>query len=46
MPTLELSKRAAALEVCKLLHSMKELDDYMVPIGKDGPRRENDSRIR
>jgi hypothetical protein len=46
MPTLELSKRAAALEVCKLLHSMKELDDYMVPTGKVGPRREIDSRTR
>lgn len=46
MPSVELSKRATALEVCKLLHKMKEIDDYMMPIGKDGPRRENDSKNR
>ena len=46
MPTRELAKRVAALEVCKLLHKIKELDDYMVPIGKDGPRRDNDSKTR
>ena len=46
MATVELSKRATALEVCKLLHKMKELDDYMMPIGKDGPRRENESENR
>jgi len=40
MPSLELAKRAAALEACKKLHQIKELDDYMLPIGKDGPKKE------
>jgi len=38
MPTIELSKRAAALEACRVLHVAKEIDDYMVPVGKDGLR--------
>ncbi len=38
MPTIELAKRAAALEACRVLHGAKEIDDYMVPVGKDGLR--------
>lgn len=38
MPTIELAKRAAALETCRVLHEAKEIDDYMVPVGKDGLR--------
>jgi endoribonuclease Dicer len=46
MPSLELSKRAAALETCKRLHQIKELDDYMLPIGKDGPKKEWEPKPR
>ena len=46
MPSLELAKRAAALEACKKLHQIKELDDYMLPIGKDGPKKEWEPKTR
>jgi hypothetical protein len=46
MPSAELAKRAAALETCKLLHAIKELDDFMTPIGKDGPRKEFEAKSR
>jgi endoribonuclease Dicer len=46
MPSLELAKRAAALEACKLLHGIKEVDDYMMPIGKDGPKKEWEPKPR
>uniref|UniRef100_A0A1B6DKN5 ribonuclease III n=1 Tax=Clastoptera arizonana TaxID=38151 RepID=A0A1B6DKN5_9HEMI len=36
MPTQVLARRIAALEVCRVLHQTKELDDQLQPIGKEG----------
>ena len=35
MPSKSLARQAAALEVCKRLHALGELDDAMVPTGKE-----------
>lgn len=35
MPTRVLAKRIAALQVCKILHQMGELDDNLMPVGKE-----------
>jgi hypothetical protein len=35
MPTKKLAKRAAALETCILLHKMKELNEHLLPRGRD-----------
>lgn len=35
MPTKVLAKRVAALQVCKLLHQMGELDNNLMPVGKE-----------
>lgn len=35
MPSKVLAKRIAALQVCKLLHKMGELDDNLMPVGKE-----------
>ena len=35
MPSEVLAKRSAALEACKRLHGIKELDDSLIPTGKD-----------
>lgn len=38
MPTRVLARRIAALEACRILHQAKELDDNLLPIGKEGFR--------
>lgn len=35
MPTEVLSRRIAALEACRVLHLAGELDDKLLPIGKE-----------
>lgn len=35
MPSKVLAKRIAALQVCKLLHQIGELDDNLMPVGKE-----------
>ncbi|RWS31367.1 endoribonuclease Dicer-like protein [Leptotrombidium deliense] len=35
MPNKKLAKKAAALEVCKRLHKEHELDDNLLPVGKE-----------
>ncbi|CAK8683082.1 unnamed protein product [Clavelina lepadiformis] len=35
MPTVLLAQRAVAVETCKLLHESGELDDNLMPIGKE-----------
>ncbi|RWS16251.1 endoribonuclease Dicer-like protein [Dinothrombium tinctorium] len=36
MPNKKLAKKAAALEVCKRLHKEGELDNNLLPVGKEG----------
>lgn len=35
MPNPVLARRVAALQVCRLLHEMGELDDNLCPVGKE-----------
>lgn len=35
MPSMVLAKRIAALQVCKMLHQMGELDNNLMPVGKE-----------
>lgn len=35
MPSKVLAKRAAALQVCKMLHQIGELDNNLMPVGKE-----------
>ena len=37
MNSRDLAMKAAALKVCLKLQAIRELDDYMLPIGKDAP---------
>ncbi|KAJ2942402.1 hypothetical protein O0L34_g16006 [Tuta absoluta] len=36
MPTKALARRMAALQACRILHRCGELDDQLMPIGKEG----------
>jgi len=38
MPNEGLAARAAALEAMRRLHALREVDDGMVPVGKEGPK--------
>ncbi|GLG98532.1 Endoribonuclease Dcr-1 [Gryllus bimaculatus] len=38
MPTRVLARRIAALEACRILHKARELDDNLLPVGKEGFR--------
>ncbi|XP_069696429.1 endoribonuclease Dcr-1 [Periplaneta americana] len=38
MPTRVLARRIAALEACKVLHRAQELDDNLMPVGKESFR--------
>lgn len=38
MPNRVLARRVAALQVCKLLHQIGELDDNLLPVGKESFR--------
>jgi endoribonuclease Dicer len=38
MPSRVLARRIAALETCKVLHQAQELDDSLVPVGKESFR--------
>ncbi|ODN02294.1 Endoribonuclease Dcr-1 [Orchesella cincta] len=42
MPTESLAKQAVALQTVVILHSNGELDDTLMPIGKEGVRQEPD----
>ena len=42
MPSKALAKRSVALETCRLLHKLKELDDNFYPIGKENLRLEEE----
>jgi len=35
MPTRKLAQLAVAVEVCKTLHQQGELNDYLLPVGKE-----------
>lgn len=38
MPSKVLARRIAALETCKVLHQAQELDDNLMPVGKESFR--------
>ena len=38
MPTKKLAKRAAALETCKRLHKLGELNEHLLPVDHDDPK--------
>jgi endoribonuclease Dicer len=38
MPSRVLARRSAALDTCKVLHEAQELDDSLVPVGKESFR--------
>jgi endoribonuclease Dicer len=38
MPSKVLARRIAALDTCKVLHQAQELDDNLVPVGKESFR--------
>jgi endoribonuclease Dicer len=38
MPSRVLARRIAALETCKVLHQAQELDDNLMPVGKESFR--------
>jgi hypothetical protein len=40
-----MAKRSAALEACRLLHQMKELDENFYPTGKENLRLEEDYNL-
>jgi endoribonuclease Dicer len=42
MPSKSLAKRSVALEACRQLHQLKELDDSFLPIGKENLRLEEE----
>ena len=42
MPSEVMAKRSAALEACRLLHQMKELDENFYPTGKENLRLEEE----
>lgn len=42
MPSEVIAKRSAALEACRLLHQMKELDENFYPTGKENLRLEEE----
>ena len=42
MPSKVLAKRSVALETCRQLHRLKELDDHFLPIGKENLRLEEE----
>ena len=42
MPTKALAKRSVALEACRSLHQLKELDDNFLPIGKENLQLEEE----
>lgn len=35
MPSVVLARRVAALETCRVLHQARELDDNLLPVGKE-----------
>lgn len=35
MPSVVLARRVAALETCRVLHCARELDDNLMPVGKE-----------
>lgn len=35
MPSIVLARRVAALETCRALHRARELDDNLMPVGKE-----------
>ena len=35
MPTRRLAQKAVALKACRILHERGELDDHLLPLGKD-----------
>lgn len=35
MPSVVLARRVAALETCRVLHRARELDDNLMPVGKE-----------
>lgn len=35
MPNRVVARRIAALEVCRILHQARELDDNLMPVGKE-----------
>ena len=47
MPSRVLARRIAALEACKVLHKAQELDDSLMPVGKESFRvhEEEDSTL-
>ncbi|KAJ9599475.1 hypothetical protein L9F63_010045, partial [Diploptera punctata] len=47
MPSRVLARRIAALETCKVLHKAQELDDHLMPVGKESFRvhEEEDSAL-
>jgi endoribonuclease Dicer len=38
MPSRVLARRVAALDTCKVLHQAQELDDNLIPVGKESFR--------
>lgn len=42
MPSETLAKRSVAVEACRLLHQLKELDDNFYPVGKENLRLEEE----
>ena len=46
MPTRVLARRIAALEACRALHEIRELDDNLLPVSKESFRlREEDESM-
>lgn len=42
MPSKQLSRQSAALRMCRVVHEAGELDDHLLPIGKEALLDEGD----